>query len=213
MSAPRSPSLSRLRDMVAVGLVGIISVVWWAPWQLATLVGWIAAAAAYLLHAWRIILTSDGDANPTTRHRRRRQPGGLGTARRGRRDVVARRGRPCPPRGRLDSRRGWPPRSTATAVITVVVSWLVVNTDFTLRYAHLYHSAPSGGVDFPGVETPDFRDFAYLAFTVGMTYQVSDTGLLGPKFRRVLLAHAMVSYMFGAVIIAAVVNIVAGLFS
>ena len=100
---------------------------------------------------------------------------------------------------------------TATAVTTVVVSWLVVHTDFTLRYAHLYHSAPSGGVDFPGVETPAFHDFAYLAFTVGMTYQVSDTGLLTPRFRRVLLAHAIVSYAFGAVIIAAVINIVAGI--
>src|ERR1700752_4428740 len=58
---PRSPSLSRLRDMVALGLVGVISVVWWAPWQLATLVGWIAAAAAYLLRAWRVILMSDGE--------------------------------------------------------------------------------------------------------------------------------------------------------
>jgi uncharacterized membrane protein len=100
---------------------------------------------------------------------------------------------------------------TVGAVITVVVSWLVVNTDFTLRYAHLYHSAPSGGIDFPGVELPDFHDFAYLAFTVGMTYQVSDTGLLTPRFRRVLLLHAMVSYVFGAVIIATVINIVAGI--
>src|SRR5690606_3251822 len=97
------------------------------------------------------------------------------------------------------------------AVVTVVLSWMSVNTDFTLRYAHLYYSSPEGGVDFAGTTAPDYRDFAYLAFTVGMTYQVSDTALLTPQFRRELLKHALLSYVFGAVIVAAVINAVAGL--
>ncbi len=99
---------------------------------------------------------------------------------------------------------------TIAAVVTVLVSWLAVHTDFTLRYAQLYYSPPVGGVDFDGVEQPDYRDFAYLSFTIGMTYQVSDTGLLTTRFRRVLLAHALLSYLFGVVIIASVINVVAG---
>jgi uncharacterized membrane protein len=95
----------------------------------------------------------------------------------------------------------------------VVVSWLVVNTEFTVRYAHRYFSPPVGGIDFPGADVPDYRDFAYLAFTVGMTYQVSDTALLAPRFRRLLLAHAAAAYVFGVVIVAAVINIVAGIVS
>ena len=196
--------------MVAVGLIGVISVAVLAPWQLAILVGWIAAAAAYLLRAWRIILTSDGDRTQrlATVEDDNRAVSGLLV-------VVAATaslaGAALALHKAGSTRAGTAAALTAAAVGTVVVSWLVVNTDFTLRYAHLYHSAPGGGIDFPGVETPDFRDFAYLAFTVGMTYQVSDTGLLAPRFRRVLLAHAMVSYVFGTVIIAAVINIVAGI--
>ena len=88
---------------------------------------------------------------------------------------------------------------------------MAVHTDFTLRYADLYYVPPIGGIDFPGDDRPDYRDFAYLAFTIGMTYQVSDTGLLTKRFRRVLLLHALLSYLFGVVIIAAVINVVAGL--
>jgi len=98
---------------------------------------------------------------------------------------------------------------TAIALSTVVLSWLVVNTVYALRYAHLYYEAPVGGIDFPE-GPPDYYDFAYLAFTIGMTYQVSDTGLLSKRFRRTLLGHAMLSYLFGTVIIATLINTVAG---
>lgn len=99
---------------------------------------------------------------------------------------------------------------TVAALLTIVLSWLVVNTVFTLRYAHLYFLPPAGGIDFPGSERPDYRDFAYLAFTVGMTYQVSDTGLRTPKFRRTLLGHSLLSYLFGTGIVATTINVVAG---
>jgi len=98
---------------------------------------------------------------------------------------------------------------TSAALATVVISWLLVNTVYTLHYAHLYYSAPVGGIDFED-GPPDYRDFAYLAFTIGMTYQVSDTGLRTKKFRRTLLGHALLSYLFGTVIIATLINTVAG---
>ncbi len=196
--------------MVAVGVIGVVSVVWWGPWQLAALVGWIAAAMTYLVRAWWIILTSDGDRTQrlATVEDDSRAVSGLIVVIAATSSLV---GAALALHEASSARPGTAAALTATAVITVVLSWLVVNTDFTLRYAHLYHAAPSAGIDFPGVETPDFHDFAYLAFTVGMTYQVSDTGLLGPRFRRVLLVHAMVSYAFGTVIIATVINIVAGI--
>jgi uncharacterized membrane protein len=196
--------------MVAVGLVAVISVAVWEPWQLAALVGWITAAAVYLLRTWPLILTSDGDQTQrlATIEDDSRAVSGLLVVVAATSSLVG-AALALHKAGSTDA--GTSAALTATAVITVVASWLVVNTDFTLRYAHLYHSDPSRGIDFPGVETPDFHDFAYLAFTVGMTYQVSDTGLLGPRFRRVLLAHAIVSYAFGTVIIAAVINIVAGI--
>ena len=101
---------------------------------------------------------------------------------------------------------------TAAAIVTVVLSWALVHTIFVLRYAHLYYLAPEGGVDFPSHEDPDFVDFAYLSFTIGMTFQVSDTDLSARDVRRVALRHALISYLFGAVIVAVTINVIAGLF-
>ena len=94
-------------------------------------------------------------------------------------------------------------------VLTVVLSWAVVHIVYMLRYAHLYYSA-GGGVDFRDDE-PDYHDFAYLALTIGMTFQVSDTDLTAKSIRRTAIRHALLSYMFGAVVIALVINVVAGL--
>ncbi len=99
---------------------------------------------------------------------------------------------------------------TAAAMLTIAVSWTLVNTVFTLRYAHLHFTSKAGGLDFHGETPPDYRDFAYLAFTVGMTYQVSDTEVRDPAIRRLVLRQALLSYLFGAFIIAATINVVAG---
>jgi uncharacterized membrane protein len=100
------------------------------------------------------------------------------------------------------------------ALCTVVVSWTVINTIFTLRYAHLYFRSQDGGIDFgppAASEPPTYRDFAYVAFTIGMTYQVSDTTLRDPLIRRTVLPHAFLAYLFGVVIVAGAINLVAGL--
>jgi uncharacterized membrane protein len=99
---------------------------------------------------------------------------------------------------------------TALAIGSVALAWTSVHTVYVLRYARLYYSPPEGGIDFQG-ETPDYVDFAYLALTIGMTYQVSDTDLTGKRVRRTALHHALLSYVFGAVILAITVNSVAGL--
>ena len=77
-------------------------------------------------------------------------------------------------------------------------------------YARIYFTPPDGGIAF-GDEPPDYRDFAYLALTIGMTFQVSDTDLTARRVRRVALHHALLSFVFGAVILAITVNSVAGL--
>ncbi|QEV98949.1 DUF1345 domain-containing protein [Microbacterium caowuchunii] len=98
-----------------------------------------------------------------------------------------------------------------TAVITVTASWFLVHVLFALRYAALYYGAGGTGVDFNQPEPPQYRDFAYLAFTLGMTYQVSDTSLTTPAFRRQVLRHALLSYLLGGVVIASAVNLIASL--
>jgi uncharacterized membrane protein len=99
----------------------------------------------------------------------------------------------------------------ATGVATVALSWFVVHTVFVLRYALLYYTGHDGGVDFNQPTPPRYSDFAYLAFTLGMTFQVSDTDLQTPAIRATALRHALLSYLFGAVILATTINLVAGL--
>jgi hypothetical protein len=85
---------------------------------------------------------------------------------------------------------------TALAIASVALAWLSVHTVFLLRYARIYYTPPDGGIDFGG-EPPDSGDFAYLALTIGMTFQVSDTDLTAKRVRRVALHHALLSYLFG----------------
>lgn len=99
---------------------------------------------------------------------------------------------------------------TALGVGSVALAWTSVHTVYVLRYARLYYSPPEGGIDFHG-ETPDYVDFAYLALTIGMTFQVSDTDITLKRVRRAALHHALLSYVFGAVILAITVSSVTGL--
>jgi uncharacterized membrane protein len=97
------------------------------------------------------------------------------------------------------------------ALLSVFVSWTLVHTVYTLKYARLYYSDTPGGIDFNDTGPPDYPDFAYLAFTVGMTFQVSDTNIHSKQIRRTVLRHAWLSFPLLAVIIASCINLVSGL--
>jgi uncharacterized membrane protein len=96
-------------------------------------------------------------------------------------------------------------------LLSVVLSWTVLHTVFTLRYARAYYSEPAGGIEFNEEEPPAYADFAYFAFTIGMTFQVSDTNITSKAVRRLTLHHALLSYLFGAVLLGVVINVVATL--
>jgi uncharacterized membrane protein len=96
-------------------------------------------------------------------------------------------------------------------VLSVVLSWTVVHTVFALRYARAYYSEPTGGIEFNEEEPPNYVDFAYYSFTVGMTFQVADTNITLRAVRRTTLHHALLSYLFGSVLLGLVINVVATL--
>lgn len=98
----------------------------------------------------------------------------------------------------------------ALAITTIAISWLFVQTLFAVRYAHEYWQQ-DGGLDFPGKEPPDFPDFLYFAFTIGMTFQTSDVEISGRGLRRLALLHALVAFLFNVVIVAAAVNLASGM--
>jgi uncharacterized membrane protein len=103
-------------------------------------------------------------------------------------------------------------------IVTIALSWIVVHAVYTLRYAWLYYDPDAGGtagkvggIDFGRSGPPRYVDFAYLAFTVGMTYQISDTPLGTRELRRTVLVHAILSYVFGSLILGGTVNLLVSL--
>ncbi|WP_305789988.1 DUF1345 domain-containing protein [Symbioplanes lichenis] len=96
-------------------------------------------------------------------------------------------------------------------VLVVVLSWALVNTVFALKYARLYYAGGDGGIDLGQREPPSYADLAYVAFTVGMSFAVSDVQLARTSIRKVALGHALLSYLFGTVVIAVAVNLVTNL--
>ena len=96
-------------------------------------------------------------------------------------------------------------------VLVVILSWALVNTVFALKYARGYYSGGDGGIDFGQQEPPAYSDFAYVAFTVGMSFSVPDVQITDTSIRKIAMGHALLSYLFGTVVIAVAVNLVTDL--
>ncbi|MEO6076051.1 MAG: DUF1345 domain-containing protein [Dokdonella sp.] len=98
------------------------------------------------------------------------------------------------------------------AASTLLLSWLFLNTIFALHYAHSFYgdgNGKGGGLEFPGTKEPDYWDFLYFSFILGMTFQVSDVEISDRGIRRVVLAHSMISFLFNVIVIALSVNVAA----
>jgi len=106
-----------------------------------------------------------------------------------------------------------------SAAATVVSSWFLIHTVFTMHYAHAYYrdddddpnTAGSGGLEFPNEKDPDFLDFAYFSFVIGMTCQVSDVQVSSRAIRRLALVHGLLSFLFNTVVLALAINLASGL--
>jgi uncharacterized membrane protein len=203
-------SRTRLIFVVVLGGVagGIAAML--AAWQLAVLAGWDVSAVTFLVWVWWTVARFSPDQ---TRELARREDDGrvatavlLLSA-----SVVSLVGVGLALFKASNANAADQAALTVTAVLTVALSWLVVHTVFTLRYAREYYTDPVGGIDFKSSDDPDYQDFAYIAFTIGMTFQVSDTDVQGRKVRRTVLKHSLLSYLFGAVILAVVINVIAGI--
>ncbi len=101
-------------------------------------------------------------------------------------------------------------------VATLTLTWLFGNVVYALHYAHLYYSscpqtgADSGGLDFPGEQPPDYLDFVYFGFTMGMTFQTSDVQITSQSIRRIATMHALVAFVFNLGVIAFTINAISG---
>jgi uncharacterized membrane protein len=105
------------------------------------------------------------------------------------------------------------PAAAALALAGVFMAWAGLHLMYATRYAYLYYEPEVGGIDFNSDDKPAFRDFFYFSYNLGMTYQVSDTSVSSSKIRSVALRHCLLSYVFGTVVLATTINLVAGMFT
>jgi uncharacterized membrane protein len=103
------------------------------------------------------------------------------------------------------------PASPAFIIATLMLAWLFSNSVYALHYAHLHYAQHEGrdrgGVDFPGRDAPDYWDFVYFAFTLGMTFQTSDVAITDRSVRRVVTAHCLAAFIFNLGVLAFTINI------
>lgn len=196
-----------IAGFISAGLTGIT----W-DWQFAAAVGWIAAAFVY--SGWTWIIIGRMDAARTKRLASREDPT------RGISDLlivllsVASLSTVAFTLVQASNARGAIKGILAVMALgNVALSWVLLHTLFTLHYARAYYTDGGKGVNFNQEDPPRYIDFAYLSFTLGMTYQVSDTNLTTFRVRSLALRHALLSFLFGSIILATTINLIVGLTS
>jgi len=220
-AVPRTSRIDLRSALVRVGIalaVGVAAFVVAAPYLPApapALVGWDAGSLALLALSWAAIWTSD--AHATQARAGTEDPGrtlvyvivllASGVSLLAATAVVR------------DARTLGPQIAhavTGLCLATVALAWGMTHTAFTFRYARLYYRPDAegiGGVELPGKDLPDYFDFAYFAFTIGMCFQVSDVCVTSTQIRRAVLLHAVISFAYNSVILAFVLNLVFALAS
>jgi uncharacterized membrane protein len=205
------PAWTRLSVAVGSGLgTLVVSIALGAPWEVAVQSGWVGTSAVFLLLMW--LTLGRLDAEKTWEHAAREDPSRTLT------DLVLIVSSLLSLASVAFVISGIGAHGTAAAnarlglsVLSVVLSWATVHALFTLRYAKLYYTDEVGGFDWHTDESPTYVDFAYVSFTVGMSFAISDTDVTSAAIRRAVLKQALLSYLFGSIIIAATINLVAGL--
>lgn len=200
------PPAVRIAAAAAVGVAaGLLPT--WRSVVTAALAGWAAGGIVFVAWTWLVVAPMDPDA--TAEHALREAPDRVAA------DAIVLLAAVASLGGVAAVLVGGvlrdDPVSLAAVLAAVVVSWAALHTLFALRYARMYYAPPVGGIDFHQAEPPRYTDFTYVAVTLGMSFAVSDTDLAASSFRRTAQAHALLAYLFGTVIVALLVNLVAGL--
>jgi uncharacterized membrane protein len=208
----KKSAVSASTRVIACLLCGIVAA-WFtgtsASWKYAPLAGWDTAAIVFLI--WIYISLYGRDAEETAQLAKREDPSHPLA------DVLL----VCASVASLaavgalliqagSAAGGQKVALIALALMSIVISWFIVHTIYALKYARLYYKN-DGGIDFYTSTPPRYSDFAYVAFTIGMTFQISDNNFENNDFRRTALRHALLSFLFGTVILATVINFIAGL--
>jgi len=201
----------RLIFSLLVGLAGALILSGFQLGYSLVLIGWDIAAIVFIVWTWLIIWPMDHTR--TKRFARREDPSRVGA------DVIlilasiASLGAVGAAlfQAHASGNAAHSNFLTIVGIVSVVIAWLLIHTIYTLRYARLYYANTKDTILFEKDHYPTFSDLAYISFTLGMTFQVSDNTIVGTNLRKVVLRHVLLSYLFGTVIVAATVNLLVSL--
>jgi uncharacterized membrane protein len=209
-SSDRLLSARRALLSLAAGLAAGVFVGLLASWQLMPLVSWTVTVAVVLTWVWRISWPQDhrGTERLAEEESRTRSTDAWLLAAAGASLVIV-----AVALVQASGRSATAVASVLLSVLSVTLSWALVNTVYAFKYARLYYldEPDTGGIDFKQEAPPAYSDFAYLAFTVGMSFAVAETEPTSTHVRRVALGHALLSYAFGTGVLAVAINLVTNL--
>jgi uncharacterized membrane protein len=207
-------AMGRVTVALAIGIVVYVAGPEAVSWDTRLIMGWDAATLVYLALAWTLI--SFSNAKSTRAHVLAQDTSvvliflfvlGAACA-----SVVA----IAYVVGTIKDLEAWQKAARlALTVVALTSSWVLIQTIFAFHYARRYYHdemhgrAQAGGLAFPGGSAPDYMDFAYYSFVVGMTSQVSDVQVLSPRMRRLTLVHGVLSFIFNIAVLALSINIIA----
>lgn len=208
----KHPAAIRLLTALIIGILACNIALLLGIGKLSFLVGWDVAVITFIVWIWAVIWPMDHKR--TAEHAQREDPSRAGAEiillSAGVASLVA--------IGfvlfqvhatQIQSHQLW---LTAIAIVSVVAAWVLIHTVYTLRYATVFYSKGiDGTIEFIHDKQPTYSDFAYFSFIIGMTYQVSDTTVSGTGFRKTVLRHSLLSYLFGTVIIATTISLIVNL--
>ena len=209
----RLGAAQRLAAALALGILGYVVLPDAISWHTRLVVSWDAGTLAYLLFAWIIIATAD--ATETRAHALAQDISGyiiflvvLGAACA---SIVAIGFVVGTLRGLEVGPKSW---HLGITVAALTLSWLLIQTVYVFHYAHAYYrhedgDSPQPALKFPGNREPDYGDFAYYSFVIGMTSQVSDVQVIAPRLRTMTLQHAVLAFIFNIAVLALSINTIA----
>ncbi|GAB35756.1 DUF1345 domain-containing protein [Gordonia otitidis] len=196
-----APAIVRLAVSIAVGAAAAVGIAQEIP-RGAPLAGWAIGAGLFVIWTWLALWPMDNTATET--HASKEEPTRLGAF------AIILVAAFMSLIGIVEVLSRKDPVLLLVALLSVVASWAAIHTMYAMHYARAYFGTDGpAGVDFHQDDPPRYSDFAYMAVTVGMSYAISDTDIGSSKLRRVIVFHALLSYFFGTVIVALLINLTA----
>jgi len=214
MSAPsKPPSLgnrlapARFIAFALLAAVGIPVATSLLDWQRGVMLGFDVAAGTFLLSCIPLLMRGSPDSMRESALRNDANRAGLLAITVGVTIVVL-----VAVAAELSQVRHSDMATAALIVASLAIAWTFSNSVYALHYAHLFYTRDTGGkdrrgLDFPGAEEPDYWDFLYFAFTLGMTFQTSDVEIGDPRFRRVATFHCLAAFIFNIGVLAFTINV------